>query len=155
MWAEALLARDVELHIVLPFVLEEFVECSVAPSGGVGRAILGCLERAESVTYGTSDAYLGDDVLYRYCSEIAIGLTLVRARWLDAEVHQFAVWDGKPARGEAGTAIDVALWQSTGHPVTIVRPPRSTTPGRGDARRAPSRTARSRPRLASSRTVGA
>jgi class 3 adenylate cyclase len=37
-------------------------------------------------------------------------------------VHQFAVWDGLPARGEAGTAIDVALWRSAGHAVTIVRP---------------------------------
>ncbi|MGO9875007.1 MAG: tetratricopeptide repeat-containing protein [Acidimicrobiia bacterium] len=124
LWAEALLARGVELHIVLPFALEEFVECSVAPSGHSWvERFSQCLDRAASVTYGTSDAFLGDDVLYRYCSEIAMGLTLVRARWLDAEVHQFALWDGKPARGEAGTAIDVALWQSTGHPVTIVRPP--------------------------------
>lgn len=124
LWAEALLARDVEVHIVLPFALAEFVACSVAPSGHSWvERFSRCLERAASVTYGTSDAFLGDDVLYRYCSEIAMGLTMVRARWLDAEVHQFALWDGKPARGEAGTAIDVALWQSTGHPVTVVRPP--------------------------------
>jgi len=124
LWVEALLARDVEVHIVLPFALEEFIESSVADSGEAWvERFSRCLDRAESVTYGTSDAYLGDDVLYRYCSEIAIGLTLVRARWLDAEVHQFALWDGKPARGEAGTAFDVALWQGTGHPVTIVRPP--------------------------------
>jgi len=124
LWAEALLARDVELHIVLPFALEEFVECSVAPSGHSWvERFSNCLDRAASVTFGTSEAFLGDDVLYRYCSEIAMGLTLVRARWLDAEVHQFALWDGKPARGEAGTAIDVAIWQRTGHPVTVVRPP--------------------------------
>jgi class 3 adenylate cyclase len=123
LWAEALLAREVELHIVLPFALDEFVECSVAPSGGTWvERFSRCIDQAASVTYGTVDAYLGDDVLYKYCSEIAIGLTLVRARYLDAEVHQFAVWDGLPARGEAGTAIDVALWRSVGHPVTIVPP---------------------------------
>jgi class 3 adenylate cyclase len=123
LWAEALLDRGVELHIVLPFALDEFVECSVAPSGGTWvERFSRCMDQAASVTYGTIDAYLGDDVLYKYCSEIAIGLTLVRARYLDAEVHQFAVWDGLPARGEAGTAIDVALWRSVGHPVTIVSP---------------------------------
>jgi hypothetical protein len=129
LWAEALLARDVELHIVLPFALEEFVECSVAPSGQPWvERFSRCLDRAASVTYGTSEAFLGDDVLYRYCSEIAMGLTLVRARWLETEVHQFALWDGKPARGEAGTAIDVALWQRTGHPITVVRPPTADGP---------------------------
>jgi class 3 adenylate cyclase len=129
LFAEALLARGVELHIVLPFALQEFIESSVADAGQEWvERFTRCLDRAESVTYGTSDAYLGDDVLYRYCSEIGMGLTLVRARWLDAEVHQFAVWDGKPARGEAGTAIDVALWESTGNPVTVVRPPTPADP---------------------------
>jgi class 3 adenylate cyclase/tetratricopeptide (TPR) repeat protein len=124
LWAEAFLARGVELHVVLPFALAEFVECSVAPSGGNWiERFNRCIEQAASVTYGTIDAYLGDDVLFGYCSEIAVGLTLVRARYLDAEVHQFAVWDGKPARGDAGTAIDVALWKSTGNAVTIVAPP--------------------------------
>ena len=123
LFAEAFLARGVELHVVLPFALEEFVACSVAPAGDnwVERFSY-CIGQASSVTYGTIDAYAGDDVLYKYCSEIAIGLTLVRARYLDAEVHQFAVWDGLPARGEAGTGIDVALWRSAGHAVTIVPP---------------------------------
>jgi len=131
LWAEALLARDVELHVVLPFALDEFVECSVAPSGHSWvERFSRCLDRAASVTYGTSEAFLGDDVLYRYCSEIAMGLTLVRARWLEAEAHQFALWDGKPPRGDAGTAIDVALWQRTGHPVTVVQPPTADSPTR-------------------------
>ena len=124
LWAEAVLALGAELHVVLPFALEEFVACSVAPSGGnwVER-FNQCYDRASSVTYATVDAYSGDDVLYRCCSEIAMGLTLVRARFLDAEVHQFAVWDGEPACGEAGTAIDVAIWGRTGNPTTVVRPP--------------------------------
>ena len=36
------------------------------------------------------------------------------ARYLDAEVRQLAVWDGGPASGEAGTAIDVATWRAAG-----------------------------------------
>jgi len=81
-----------------------------------------CLSAASTVSYATEDAFLGDDVLYRYGSELAMGLALLRARYLDTEARQLALWDGAPADGAAGTAIDVATWQSVGRPVTIVSP---------------------------------
>jgi class 3 adenylate cyclase len=123
LWAEALLARGAELHIVLPFALEEFLARSVAPAGArwVDR-FRRCLQGAATVSYATVDAYLDEDVLYRYCAELAMGLALLRARYLDAEALQLALWDGEEARGEAGTAIDVATWRRTGHQVTVVSP---------------------------------
>jgi class 3 adenylate cyclase len=123
LWAESLLAGGAELHIVLPFALEEFLVRSVAPAGTrwVDR-FHHCLQRATNVSYATVDAYLDEDVLYRYCSELAMGLALLRARYLDGEALQLALWDGEEARGEAGTAIDVATWQKTGHQVTVVSP---------------------------------
>jgi hypothetical protein len=122
-WAEALLGAGAELHVVLPFAREEFLKWSVAPSGPqwVNR-FDGCLAAASSVRYATDDAFLGDDVLFRYASEFAMGLALLRARYLDAEVRQLAVWDGKSAATAAGTAIDVATWRRGGRPVTIVPP---------------------------------
>ena len=36
LWAEALLAVGSEVHVVLPFALEEFVRVSVEPSGAAG-----------------------------------------------------------------------------------------------------------------------
>jgi class 3 adenylate cyclase len=74
------------------------------------------------VTYATDDAFLGDDVLYRYGAELAMGLALVHGRYLDADVRQLAVWDGGPAFGDVGTAIDVAAWERTKRPVTIIKP---------------------------------
>ena len=68
------------------------------------------------------DAFLGDDVLFRYGGELAMGLALLRARYLDAEAWQLALWDGGPAQGAAGTAIDVATWRGTGRPVIAVSP---------------------------------
>jgi hypothetical protein len=67
LWADALLARGCELHVVLPFALEEFVGTSVAPAGKdwVER-FERCLEAAATVSYATVDAYLDDDVLYGY-----------------------------------------------------------------------------------------
>ena len=95
MWVEALLAHGAELHVVLPFAREEFLRASVEPGGpawaGASSAVL---TAASTVPYATEDAFLGDDVLFRYGAELAMGLALLRARWLRAEVGQLAV--GRP-----------------------------------------------------------
>jgi class 3 adenylate cyclase len=123
LWAEALLAEGCELHVVLPFVLDEFIATSVADAGDrwVTR-FHGCLEAATSVTFATEDSFLADDVLYAYCSQLAMGLALLRARYLDAEVHQFALWDGSPPVGHAGTAADVEAWRRSAHRSVVVGP---------------------------------
>jgi class 3 adenylate cyclase len=121
LWAEALLQAGGEIHIVLPFALPEFVRVSVQPSGELWvKRFHRCLERAAAVDYATDDAYLGDDVLFSYCSEFAMGLALLRARYLDTDSRQLAVWNGGPPGGIAGTAVDVARWRRTGRPVTVV-----------------------------------
>ena len=123
LWAEALLARGAELHVVLPFAREEFVAHSVASGGSrwVER-FERCLTAAATVSYATDDAFLGDDVLYRYGTELAMGLALLRARYLDADARQLALWDGGPANGAAGTAIDVNTWRERGGKTTVVWP---------------------------------
>lgn len=123
LWAESLLANGAELHVVLPFARDEFVAASVAPGGSDWvQRFDRCLAAAKSVTYATEDAFLGDDVLFRYGAELAMGLALLRARYLDADALQFALWDGAPAQGDAGTAMEVAAWRKLGLPVTIVSP---------------------------------
>jgi class 3 adenylate cyclase len=136
--AEALLERGVELHVVLPFAEDEFVAASVADSGGgwVARYER-CRSMASQVTYATEDAFLDDDVLYRYGSELAMGLALLRARFVDGEALQLAVWDGKPARGGAGTAIDIAAWGSRDRETAVIAPPgaeRAGTPAEPEQR---------------------
>ncbi len=129
MWAEALLAEDAELHVVLPFNCQEFVQTSVAPAGSRWVARFErCLAQACAITYATDDAFLGDDVLYRYGSELAMGLALQRAGYLDGEARQLVLWDGGPAAGAAGTAIDVATWRQVGRPVTVVSPGKPPDP---------------------------
>jgi tetratricopeptide repeat protein len=140
LWAEALRASGAELHVVLPFARREFVRASVADAGPdwVER-FERCLAAAQEVIYATDDAFLGDDVLYRYGSELAMGLALLRGRYLASDVRQLAVWDGAPARGAAGTAVDVETWRRSGRPATVVTPapaadvppPQEPTPRRG------------------------
>jgi hypothetical protein len=123
LWVEALIASGCELHIVLPFSLDEFIRTSVADAGELWVArFQSCLQAATSVTFATQDSYLDDDVLYDYNSQLAMGLALLRARYLDAEVHQFALWDGNGDAGDVGTATDVAAWTQSGHRSVVVDP---------------------------------
>ena len=137
--AELLLERDVELHVVLPFGLEEFEEVSVAPAGAEWQQrFRQCLDRASSITYASDSAYAGDDELFSYNSRIAMGHALNRSVYLDVEAEQLAVWDGQPVQGTAGTARDVETWRHTGRATHVIpiapRAPRPTRPASDSAR---------------------
>ena len=142
LFAEALLARGAELHVVLPFNVDEFKYASVAAGGSAWpERFTRCLERATSVSYATEDSYLGDDSLFTYAARLAMGLAMLRSQYLDTTVEQIAVWDGKPAAGDAGTAIDVAFWRDRGLPCEIIDPGSAaagaeTEPGGGEVARA-------------------
>ena len=127
LFAEALLARGAELNLVLPFTLDEFLDTSVRRGGpGWEERTHECLAKAATVTYATEDHYLGDDALFGYASRLAMGLALLRGHYLDAPVAQVALWDGGPARGTVGTAVDATLWRDIGHPQTIIPCPAGT-----------------------------
>jgi class 3 adenylate cyclase len=131
LFAEALLKRGVKLHVVLPFDQPEFVEESVLPSGPKWvERYKHYLAEATTVRFATRDRYLGDDQLFAYCSQLAMGLALLRARHLATEAEQIVVWDGEPPAGLAGTAVDVANWRRSGRPTTridVVSTGRDTT----------------------------
>ena len=62
LWAEALLARGTEVHVVLPFARDAFIETSVAPSGaGWVDRFHRCLGSAFNVTYATENAFVADE----------------------------------------------------------------------------------------------
>jgi hypothetical protein len=121
LFAETALERGASLHLVLPFERREFIQESVRNSGpGWVRRFNRCFAAATTVRYATRDRYLGDDQLYAYCSVLAMGLALLRARNLATEAEQVAVWDGEGPSGPAGTAADVAVWGRGGHPSTRI-----------------------------------
>jgi class 3 adenylate cyclase len=125
LFAEALLRHRASLHVVLPFDRAEFVDISVRSAGAewVGRfeACLAAAEKGGSVRFATEDHYLGDDALFGYCSQLAMGLAVLRSRHLGGEVEQIAVWDGRPPSGPAGTAADMAVWRRTGRRQSVIR----------------------------------
>ena len=121
LFAEAVLEHGASLHVVLPFAIEEFIEVSVRPAGpGWVERFHRCFEAAAATHFATTERYLGDDSLFGYCSQLAMGLALLRAGHICAPVEQIAVWDGKPAASQAGTAVDIASWKHSGMPQTII-----------------------------------
>jgi hypothetical protein len=133
MIAELALELGAELHLVLPFGIEEFITISVEPAGASWvERFRRCLGAATSVTVASDSAYAGDDVLFAYAGRIAMGQAMNRAASLDTRVWQLAVFDGDEAHDKAGTAHDIAQWKLAGGR-TVVVPVRSNRTGRTTA----------------------
>jgi class 3 adenylate cyclase len=107
------------------------VAISVAPAGPRwSERFEACFSQARSVVYATNDRYLGHDSVFAYGSFVAMGLAVLRARFLDGDARQIAVWDGEETAGTAGTGFDVRTWRLSGRPTDVVasRAPRGAAP---------------------------
>lgn len=122
--AEALLARGSELHVVLPCSKDDFVELSVLPGGEewVPR-FERCFTNATSIAYATESGYLGSSDLFAFGAHVAMGKAILRSSYLATDAEQVAVWDGRPATGPAGTAVDVERWRASGRRTNIISCP--------------------------------
>jgi hypothetical protein len=137
-FAEALLEAGAELHLVLPVNLDSFVAVSVAPFGTDWiERFERCFARAASVRYASLDPFVGDEQVFAYASQIAMGCAVLRAQTLATEAIQVAVWDGHASAGPAGAAVDLAYWGKGGRRQVIIPvrrpPPRRSSPPGGDA----------------------
>lgn len=132
-FAEALLAAGAELHVVLPVGRESFIDVSVAPFGveWIGR-FERCMQGATSIRYASQDPYLGDEQVFAYSSQFAMGCAVLRAQTLSTEAIQLAVWDGHETGGPAGVSYDLNYWARSGRrravvsierPAPVRRPP--------------------------------
>ena len=121
--AEAVLGRGLELNLVFPFRLKDFVRISVAPAGeGWVRRFESCLARAHSVSFVLDNDFLEDDCLFAQCGSQSMGLAELRGRAIASEPLQLAVWNGEPAIAATGTAIEVAQWMGLGHESHVLSP---------------------------------
>lgn len=121
LFAEACIARGIELNVVLPFTMDEFKRLSVE-RGGAGwlERFERCLAKARSLTYATESEYLGDEMLFAYGSQLAMGLALLRAHNLEASALQLAVWDGETTAARAGTSVDIHTWEKHGRTTEVI-----------------------------------
>lgn len=119
--AEYLIEKGIDLHVILPFAVEDFISASVFPAGSdwVER-FQKCMKECASLTFLTNQPYLGDDILFGLGAKLAMGRTLLHARHIAGDAIQLAVWDGEAAIGPAGTAADCQTWKTRGNPLEIV-----------------------------------
>jgi len=118
LFAERMLRRGAELHVVLPFDREDFYATSVdfrqsrmAPWRARCDAVL---RRATDVHYATRESFLGDLLLFELGNEFIQGLALLRAEELGVEACAVAVLDPSSSALAGGTAQFVEAWRARG-----------------------------------------
>lgn len=112
LFIEEMLRRDAQVHVVLPWAREAFVQTSVAPfgEGWVGR-FEEALERAASIRTLGELHRPSDHAGYQYTNAVMGGLARLAARALGLDLLPVALWDGLPGR-PGGTADFVEFWRS-------------------------------------------
>lgn len=111
LFAEEALRAGLELNVVLPLPERAFVELFVAPGGaGWKRRFRSCCDRAAATTIVSDDDYAEDASLADYAARVAMGLTLLRAQYLDGEAAQVVLSNGR-ARARSSAA---APWTASG-----------------------------------------
>jgi class 3 adenylate cyclase len=124
LFAESVLAQGGELNVWLPFAVDAFCDISVRPAGEQWVARFHrCLAQANLVSFATESDFLGEDGLFKYCSEIAMGMALMRAESLQAKVIQAAIWDRVVSDQQSSTYSNISKWQSLGHRSEVIDSP--------------------------------
>ena len=124
MFAEAILKQGWELNVWLPFGMESFCEELVRPSGeGWVARFHDCIKQAHTVSCATESDFLGESSLFNFCSDVAMGMAIMRANSLGAKLMQVAVWDQIEASQRSGTYTNIAKWRVLGHHSEIIPSP--------------------------------
>lgn len=119
LFAEAALARGIDLTIILPFAEDDFIAQSVLSGGEAWLPrYRNCRDAAAMVHFASSAGFVSDDCQFILGSHTAMGLAKLRARELETTAIQLAVVDPAIAARSgaeiAGTNADIALWQGQG-----------------------------------------
>ncbi len=130
LFIEAMLARDAEVHIVLPLAEEVFRKTSVERGPDAedwGRRFDEALRNASSVVTLGKEASADNATAFEFGNRMIGGLARIKARTLDTRVVPLAVWDGRPGDGEGGAASFVNLWRALGAEAAVITPPAPAT----------------------------
>ena len=145
LFAEACIEKGIELHVILPFSLDDFVAQSVEVSGPEWvERFKRCLQHfstsrdgmQSAVTYATDGKFLQDESLYMYGAQLAMGLALLRSSVLGTGMKMAVVYDGKGGTG-VGTDGSINMWEDFGLPYHIIDCPGSSGPKPGAPREVP------------------
>ena len=116
LFLEAMLKREGEINIILPFLKEEFIKTSVdlVPGTDWGPRFEAVLEQAAQVIVASENRASGNAMVYEYANLLLDGLAILRAKMLDTELIPLVVWDGGEGDGPGGTSSLIQHWRAHG-----------------------------------------
>ena len=128
LFLEEMRRRHAQVHVVLPWAREVFVQTSVARAGArwVERFTTALAEAASVRVLGEVNQP-ADRVGYQYANSVMSGLARLTARVLGLDLVPLALWDERPGY-PGGTADFVDFWQSQGLRPEIIPLPSSDAP---------------------------
>jgi class 3 adenylate cyclase/tetratricopeptide (TPR) repeat protein len=140
LFAEAMLARGGELHVVMPYCTEDFVYTSV--DGGLKsrrhwrERFDAVLDGASEVHFATKERCLADPCILDFTNDVIQGLALLRSEVLLTEPIGILV--AEKARGKRKSAADEfrEQWTGAGHRLEVIDPAPIRERAKAKARRA-------------------
>ncbi len=109
LFCENLLARGVELNVVLPFQRDSFRDQLVAPYGPAWLARFDrVVGQAASVTEVCQEPYVGGDAILRFGNQVIDGTARLRGAVLSSPPYLAAIWDflADPFPGSPNDFVD-------------------------------------------------
>ncbi len=127
LFAEAMLDRDAELHVVLPFAQPDFLRMSVdfgqhdAKWRRWRMRFDRIMERLEKISktrvrYATSESYLGSNELFGFTNSILQGLAVLRGRSRTTVPTALVLIDESDPGETGGSAVFLNDWTAAGYP---------------------------------------
>jgi class 3 adenylate cyclase/tetratricopeptide (TPR) repeat protein len=122
LFCEALLDEGGEIHIVLPYNMEQFAAESVeiVPDGNWRRRFDSVLERATDVMIASDQKMGSDSMSFEYTNLLLHGLAAIRAWQLQTRLVGLAVWDRSDSGGTGGTASAVREWEEADREIEVI-----------------------------------
>ncbi len=122
LFLEAIRELKGELHIVLPYEREQFIQDSVdiIPGANWKERFEQLIQQATEVIIASNQKLQKNNVVYEYSNRFIYGMAKMRAEQLGTDLVPMAVWNRKPGDGIGGTAETIALWQQWGDEIEII-----------------------------------
>ena len=106
LFVEAMLDRGADVHLVLPFALDDFIRQRVAYAGGNWvRRFRNACKLATTISYATDEPFLGHDMLLRFNNHLIHGMARAQGTLCATDPHLLVLWDYLADSG-AGSAAD-------------------------------------------------
>tara|TARA_B100000676_G_scaffold297489_1_gene339238 strand:+ start:89 stop:2080 length:1992 start_codon:yes stop_codon:yes gene_type:complete len=116
LYAESLLKKGGEVHIIIPFSIETFKKYSVR-NPLVPNAELrfdNVLNQAATVRVLSEQGDPNDQAGYDYCNQVITGLAVLKSKFLGMDIAPMLLWDHKQGDGGGGTESVFHNWSNHG-----------------------------------------